>query len=353
MTLRHVWVLIRKEFRGSTSNFFIIYTVLVPLLMSFFLSAIFGTLFSEKPTVGVYSADASRLVDELATLEYVDSKQYDSADELQNAVERGAVDVGVIVPADFDTQLSQNQLVQLDYYVWGESEANHRATVSSALDNVIYKISDQQATLSVTPVEVGEGTDLGWQERLLPLIMVFVVVIGGMVVPASSLIDEREKRTIRALITSPITLPEVFLAKGVVGVVLSVIMGVVALIINQAFGSQPLALVFILTLGAIMSAEFGLLMGAFIKDMNTFFAVIKAIGLFLYAPAIVMLFPELPQWIARVFPMYYVIGPVSELTIENESWERILPDIGILFALTMLGAGLLYYVGKGDRKYAM
>jgi len=39
-----------------------------------------------------------------------------------------------------------------------------------------------------------------------------------------------------------------------------------------------------------------------VKDINTLFAIIKGLGIFLYAPAIVSLFPELPQWIAKVFP---------------------------------------------------
>jgi ABC-2 type transport system permease protein len=51
-----------------------------------------------------------------------------------------------------------------------------------------------------------------------------------------------------------------------------------------------------------------------VKDIHTLFAVINCPGVFNYAPAMVSLFPELPRWIAKVFPTYYITGPVTELS---------------------------------------
>ena len=351
MSIKHILVLLRKEFQSSSANFFIIYTIVVPLVLSLFVSVLFGSLFSEKPKLGI--TGTGEFVAELAALDYINTKQYDNENDLLDAVESGAVDLGVVVPNDFDTQVHDNRSVSLDTYIWGESQAKHRATVLSGLNNLIYDLSDQNTALNVNTIEVGDADSLSWDERLLPLIMIIVVIIGGMVVPASSLIDEREKHTIRALITSPITLQEVFFAKAFLGVVLSVIMGIVVLVINQAFGTEPLMLAMILFLSAVMASEFGLLMGTFIDNMNSFFAVIKGIGILLYAPALIMMFPSLPQWLAQVFPTYYIIGPVMDITLEGHSASDVLPEVTVLFALTLLGAGLLYYFGKGDRKYAI
>lgn len=351
MNSKHIITLIRKEFRSSSANFFIAYTILVPLLLSFFVSVLFGSLFSSQLDMGLVGD--GEFANTLRELEAADVQVYDSQSDLLAAVERGAVDVGVVVPDGFDRQLQNDENVTLSTYVWGESRANDRATVYAAINSSLFELSGAETVLTIDTIRVGNADSLDWDERLLPLIMIIVVIIGGMIVPASSLIDEREKRTIRAILTTPIRLQEVFFAKAVIGVVLSVTMGVVVLVINQAFGNEPVMLVFILFLSAVMAAEFGLLLGTFIADMNSFFATIKAIGLLLYAPALIMLFPELPQWIAQIFPTYYIIGPVSDISIEGRSAVDVLPKVGVLLVLTLVGTALLGYFGQSDRKYAL
>jgi MFS family permease len=126
------------------------------------------------------------------------------------------------------------------------------------------------------------------------------IILGGTMVPATSLVQEKQDRTITAVTTTSASLGEMFAAKALLGVLLSLVMGVVILVINRAFGTQPLLLVGLLALGAIMAALIGVLMGAFIKDINTLFATVKGLGILLYAPGLHLSLPgSLPQWIGR------------------------------------------------------
>jgi ABC-2 type transport system permease protein len=120
------------------------------------------------------------------------------------------------------------------------------------------------------------------------------------------------------------------------GVILSYFVVVVVLILNGGLGSQPVLLLLVLGLGAIMAALFGLLLGAFLKDVDTLFAVLKGTGILLYAPAIVYLFPAIPQWIGRIFPTYYLIGPVIEISQQGATWSDVALDVVILLGLIVL-----------------
>ena len=62
-------------------------------------------------------------------------------------------------------------------------------------------------------------------------------------------------------------------------------------------------------------------------------------GLLLYAPAITFLFPELPAWVARLFPTYYMIGPIVDLSLHGAGWAEIGPDVAILCALIAVAIG--------------
>jgi ABC-2 type transport system permease protein len=95
----------------------------------------------------------------------------------------------------------------------------------------------------------------------------------------------------------------------------------------------------VVLLGAIFSAEVGVLMGGLVKDINSLFATIKAIGLLLYAPALITMFPEIPQWSARIFPTYYVVQPVIEIVQHGAGLSDIAWQLGILLLL-IVGTGI-------------
>jgi ABC-2 type transport system permease protein len=166
--------------------------------------------------------------------------------------------------------------------------------------------------------------------------VLMTIILGGAMVPATSLVMEKVKRTLPALGVSPATLMDVLASKGLMGVLISLTGGLLILFLNRAFGGSPLLLVFVLTLGAIFSAAVGMIFGALVRDMNTLMTVIKSTGILLYAPAFVYMFPELPQWIGRLFPTYYIIEPVLEITQNNAGLADIALDLVILVGLIVV-----------------
>ncbi|MBA7690616.1 hypothetical protein ES703_99146 [subsurface metagenome] len=107
---------------------------------------------------------------------------------------------------------------------------------------------------------------------------------------------------------------------------------------NQVFGAHPLLLVMVLFLGAIMAVEFGLICGAFIKDITTLFTVWKSGGILLFAPVFIYMFPQIPEWIGRIFPTYYMLQPVVELSLLGGGWGDIALNVFILIGLNIIFA---------------
>lgn len=148
-----------------------------------------------------------------------------------------------------------------------------------------------------------------------------------------------EKKTLQALVVTPTSLGDVFVAKGLVGIILSLFAGVAILILNQAFGAEPGLLLLLLALGAIMAAEIGLLLGAFVKDWTTLFTVWKSGATLLFAPTFVYLFPQIPEWIAKVFPTYYLIQPIVEISQRGSDWASIAKSVFIPIRLDLILIG--------------
>jgi ABC-2 type transport system permease protein len=158
-----------------------------------------------------------------------------------------------------------------------------------------------------------------------------------MMLPASSLINEKQKRTLEAIYVTPATLGDIFWAKGALGAVLALFMGTVTLAIS-GYGGGLVALLPPLAMGAVLAAEIGLLAGAYIQDMNTLYAAWKFGGILLFGPAVVFMFPGIPQWIGYIFPTYYVIRPVVDIGVSGASLGAEALYLGILAGLVCLGA---------------
>jgi ABC-2 type transport system permease protein len=179
---------------------------------------------------------------------------------------------------------------------------------------------------------------------VLPLIVIYAVMIAGLFLPASSLVEERGSRTIDAVLVTPARMSDVLLAKGVLGVLLAVLMGWVTLALNGALTSQVVGLTLFLVLGGIMMAELGLILGCWAKDTNTLFSAIKGGGVVVIAPVLFTLFPGLPQGVARVFPTYYFLQPIYDMSVGGtglgDHWTEMVVCIAICAALLPLVAAM-------------
>lgn len=349
MNPRRVGILLFREVVQGPKGFVFIFAVIVPLLMSFVLLLVFGTLFEEKPRLGIADAGDSQLARAAAALDAFSVERYASEAALRDATEMGRVDVGVVLPPDFDQRVSSGQATTMTAYIWGESMLKDRAALAAALGVWARQIAGQTSPVDIVTTVLGESPVLPWEDRLLPLVVMMAVIFGGTMIPASSLVTEKQQRTLAALTVTPATMGDICLAKGLVGMVISMVMALVILALNRALGTSTAVLAGVLALGTIFAAELGILIGMLVQDINSLFATLKVTGLLLYAPALVHMFPEIPQWIGRVFPTYYLIQPVIEISQHGAQLADVAWQLGILVILILSFGGLLAWLAERMR----
>jgi len=353
MSLKRTGILLGKELWQGPKNFLFVWVIVMPIIISLVVSLIFGTLFNEKPKLGVVDEGSSQLVAMAEQLPSVVTKEYGSVAEIKQAVESGAVDVGMVLPADFDSFVMQGKATELTTYIWGESLAKNRTILGVTIANLVRELAGQEAPVEIEAITLGDEVSIPWNVRLLPLVVLMAVFLGGLFLPAASVIDEKEKKTLEALVVTPASVGDVFIAKGLMGVILSLFMGMVILVLNQAFGTEPALLILVLALGAIMAAEVGLLCGALIKDITTLFAIWKAGGILLFGPAIIYMFPQIPQWIGKLFPTYYFLQPIIAISQGGSGWSDIATNVFILVGLDLILVGVVVFILRRTRQFAV
>jgi ABC-2 type transport system permease protein len=350
MGLKRIYFLVRKDLVHGSKSFLFIFAVVTPILTSLVLSLLFGRLLVQSPRMGIVDDGGSQLSARASQSDAVAVRYYSSDQQLRQAVESGQVDIGLTIPVGFDQKLQAGESTRMNFYIWGESRIQNRMAIGALVSNTLVEVLNLPVPVEIVPESLGK-VSLPWFDRLLPLLVLMAVLMGGMLVPASALVEEKQRRTLRALTITPVSLGEVLVSKALLGIVLSMTVALLILLLNRVWSSQPVLLLFVLLLSALLAATFGLLLGTLVKDVTSLLGTIKGLVLILYAPGIVPLFPQIPQWVAKLSPTYYMFNPIMKIAQEDAGWAQVQVEVLILVGLILLTGAVLIMLAR--RKAAL
>lgn len=351
MSLRRIIVLLGRELRVSAGNFLILFGLVVPLAFSLLVNLVFGDLFAGKPRLAFYDPIGSQFTELMGALPHLSSEEYTSLEEMKADVEKGIIETGYVVPQGFDEAVKMGTAIEIEVYTWGETPFKNRLIADTAIANAIGQMAGLEQKVKVEVHQLGQAEVASLAQRLLPMLVLMSMMLGGVMSPAISMIQEKEQHSLWALTVTPARLSEVFAAKTLLGVLLAFSTALITLGINRAFGSQPLLLALVLLVGALAVGMTGTLMGALVKDMNLLLAALKAGGLFLFAPGILELVPQAPEWIARVFPTYYILNPIMQVAERGARLGEIWGDLLVLGLMLAALAGATARVISQQQKH--
>jgi ABC-2 type transport system permease protein len=338
MSLTRTFKVLGKEFRLGPRSPVFLWVVFLPVLFTLVLQVTFGSLFDPQPRLGIVDRGSSTITTAVQGMDGIDLTLLDNPDDLKAKVESDDLDAGLVLPAGFDDEVRAGARPPLEFYVGGESLASNRIILAVTTVDLVRGIEGAPPPVDVQVEALGDA-GLPIAVRMVPFIMMYALVVAAVFLPAFSIADEREKGTLNALIVTPVKLSEVITAKGMLGVILALAMTVFTLFLNNALGAEPFALFVVLLVGSILCVEIGLIYGTVSKDSTAVFALIKGTGILLIGPTVFYIFPDWPQWIGKLFPTYWVINPIFEVSLNNagldDVWVELLVAVGVIAVLAI------------------
>jgi ABC-2 type transport system permease protein len=351
MNIKNIIAILGKEVRMGPKNPLFLFIILVPVIFTLVFQLLYGGAWQQKPSIGIFEDKGSAVTAQLKENIAIRIVEVQNSNEIRSIVEDKRVDIGIEIPKNLVSQLEENETIDLQMYVGGESLAKNRTIAAAALIDALREVSPSTPKIDFKEVQVGEERALTIIELALPLIVLYAIMLGSFLIPANLLVQEKERKTINAILVTPVKTSDVLIAYGVLGVAVSMIMGTLVIFFNVGF-SQPLLLFIPLILGSVLVAEWGLLAGLLAKNVTVLFASMKGLGIFFIAPAIIKLFPNWPQWIGNFFPTHYIIDPVFRISVLGEGWPDVAVEILVLVVLAIVFFALVLILSKNLKKSA-
>ena len=346
MSLSRVFKVLAKDVRMSPRNGSFYMALAMPVLFTLLIQGVFGSLFDPDPRLGIVDYGDSELTASVQELDGMEVSIFEDEDLMKELVESNDLDGGIVLPVGFDEDLRAGDRPEMGFWLGGESLASNRLVLSVTAIDLIREVEGAEAPITVVENVIGDEDAVPLSDRLTSFVVFYALIIGALYVPAMGLVEEREAGTLSAILVSPVKLAEVFWAKGIFGVVLGAILVVVSLALNGAWEAMSLGLVLAIVLGAIMSMLIGLIYAALSKDATQLYTFVKGFGIFLMAPVAWHIWPDLPQWVARIFPTYWFINPIYELSILGKTLSDVWVDLAIGAGVAVLLAAVAAWLAK-------
>jgi ABC-2 type transport system permease protein len=322
----------RKDIVMTARESFFLFMVFIPIAMALVLNVALGSMGTAIPSIGVLGE--GEIVDILQEESSIKVSIVSSEEDLRKAVLENQYNAGLIMPAVTDKGTLPTLLIS------GKSLLNERLTVGAALIEA-YRESANIDNLATIETKLIGTEEFSLKQRFIPFILVYTTMIAAMIISAS-LIEEREFKTLNAVLVTPITPLEVIIAKSLYGMFLGLVLGILILVLTGSLmGSIHLILLF-LVLGMFFGIGIGLVAGVVMKDITDLMSRMKLLGFFFMLPALVMLFPQIPQWLGKLFPTYYFIHPLLIITQRGAGWSDVWWEAVILIVIdviVLIGAG--------------
>ncbi|MDJ0497234.1 MAG: ABC transporter permease [Acidimicrobiia bacterium] len=366
---------IKRLMRDPSTIFFVF---VFPMLLILVLGASFGGGFT--PKVGLLLEGqgefARAFSDELTSDDDFTTVDYDDRDLLLEDVERGVVQMAVVIPADYDTKIMSGQVAEIEFVGRADqSVVQYRSTIEAVVagESAIVRaarlleteglnsfeegttLARAMATGSTGPeVEVqtmGEslfGEDLGQFDLGAPqqlILFVFLTSLAG----SAALIQTRRLGVSRRMVSTPTSIGEILVGETGGRFAVAMIQGLFIMIgaavaFEVRWGNLGGASA-LLILVALVGAGGGMLMGSLFDndEQAGSMGVFMGLGLAALGGCMVPLeiFPDTMQTIAHITPHAWALDGFAELIRRGGTIADIALELAVLagFAAVLLALG--------------
>ena len=313
MSWRVVAAIAQKDLIDAIRNRYLLVALLTPLSVALLLRVMLpGANSLNNFTIVVHDPERSALISKLRAVPQLKLVDVDSAATARGEVEKIKAAGALVVPVNFDADVAAHKQPKLTVYVNNRKNAIEQATFRALVERQVESLEQRPPPAELTWINIREeaesttGRGFNLNQMLLPLLLLLTFGMTGALVVPLLLVEEKEKRTMDFLLTSPARLTEVIVGKAVTGVVYSLLIAGVLLALNrQLVGNWPLTMLTIL-IGLILIVAIGLLMGSLFQttmQVNTWASLALLV---LIAPSFP--FPGSPALLdtaMRFIPTYY------------------------------------------------
>ena len=357
VNLNIIWKIARKDLVDAVKNQYLFLSLLMPI----FLWVIFRLVFPDMNSMGtmkiaVHDEANSRLVTELRIMPEVALSELENEQQVIDFVKKQATG-GLVIPVGFDDAVTGDLNPPLTVYVNSRRGGGGIQAFRSLVDQQLWNLAGHDSLPAQVKVIDTTGSKSGLfgndiqMDRFMSVMLLVLSIVGiGVFVVPSLLVEEKEKKTLKALLVSPAGPSEVVAGKALAGLVICLVIVGSMILLNKAWtGNWPVTIL-TLILGSLFLVLVGLAMGGFFKtitQVNTWSSVFLVV-LLLPSWVSVMPLPDPFGMIIRLVPSYYLVDLLNQSMAGKATFGSIWSSLIVLAVCTAVAFSVVVWTVKRE-----
>jgi len=338
MNIRTIRALLKKDFTLFMSNRFYMLITVVGVIFYIGVYFILPSKVNETLKLAMYAPVVPPAFSQLTNSPGVDIKMFPDELTLKQAVLDNNYQVAVALPADIMDQWAAGQKPLITIYHSSAAPPEVTDAVVTLVKELSYAQTGQSLNFETSEQILGTdmlGIQIALRDRMRPLLAIFILLTEILTL-ASLIAVEIEQCTARAILTTPMRISDLFIAKGILGVGLALVQAVLFMALVGGFSHQPFVVLATLFIGSVMVVGTGFLLASITRDVMAVTGWGMLILIIFAIPGFGATLPGLLSSWAKIIPSYYLTDTVNRAVNYNAGWHDVWLNLVILSAFTIL-----------------
>jgi ABC-2 type transport system permease protein len=347
-TLYIVWVIASKDIVDSIRNKLVI-SLIIGLGMILLLPKLLPLILTSPTTeILLYDAYHSPLVTELEGSPQFQLRQADSFQELEVILTNSMNPrLGLVIPADSD------QGSELEGYVtW--ADRRHAPELKQDMEKLISEAVGRPVTIHIDGNIIFPSAELGLMLGLSAITAVTLMVMIGMTLVPGLLFEEKQTKTMEALLVSPASTGQVVAGKALAGLFYVLVAGTVVFAVNWSAAVHWEVAALCVLISGLFAVGVGLVLGSFFESQQEVTGWTALLLVLLtgstFVVALQLQVPALVQTILPWVPSVALAELFRSVFVEHTAWGELWSKLGaVLLISALLYAIVIWQVRRSDR----
>jgi ABC-2 type transport system permease protein len=330
-----VAAIVRKDIRAFSRDRFYSFITILGLVIYVALYWVLPDTVDETIEIGLHAPGFEQLVPDEAASQGLAVVRFDSAEEVEAAVagtgER-PVAVGLSFPDDFLAAVAAGRPTTVRVFTTADLPPQVRTMMTGLVRELAYAVAGSAPPVNLPDQEeivIGSdraGQQVSMQQSMGPLLVFFVLMIETFAL-AGLVASEIQKRTVTAVMVTPVRMWEFLTAKSLFGMMLAFGQALLLAALIGMLGTGAVPLLIALLLGALLMTGVGLIAGSSGKDFLgiLFYSMLFLVPLMV--PAFSALFPGTAAWWVQLLPTHGLVEAILRSTAYGAGLGDILPHL--------------------------
>jgi ABC-2 type transport system permease protein len=338
MSTRIIEALLKKDVALFMSNRFYTLITIVGIIFYIGIYFVLPSSVENDLSLAIYAPVVPPAFSQLTDQDGIDVNYFSDEGTLKQAVLDGHYQVAISLPADIMNEWATGGKPEVIIYYSSTAPAEIKDATVMLVKELSYAQTGQALNFSTTEEILGSNmldSQIALRDRMRPLLAVFILLTEILTL-ASLISVEIEQGTARALFVTPMSVSDLFIAKGILGVGLALSQSVLFMLLVGGFNHQPLIVFIAILFGSIMVVGIGFLLASVARDVMAVTGWGMLILVVFAIPGFGAAIPGLLSDWAKVIPSYYLTDTVSRIANYGASWADVRINLATLAGFTAL-----------------